>query len=76
LRLNKDIRILLADKGTCAMVEDESEYKHKLNTLLESGVYEPLPEDPKARIDRKGQKLFSKHKTAFPKICIMRISSL
>jgi hypothetical protein len=64
LRLNKDIRILLADKGNCTVVLDESEYKDKLNTLLEYRVYEPLPKDPRARVERKMQKLCSKHKTA------------
>jgi hypothetical protein len=52
LSLNKDIRILQADKGNCTVVLDESKYKEKLNTLLESGVYEPLPKDPTAKIER------------------------
>jgi hypothetical protein len=30
LRLNKDIRILQADKGNCTVVLDESKYKDKL----------------------------------------------
>jgi hypothetical protein len=47
-------------------VLDESKYKEKLNTLLESGVYEPLPKDPTAKIERKVQKLLSKHKTVLP----------
>jgi hypothetical protein len=53
LRLNKDIRILQADKGNCMVEFDESKYKNKLNILLESGVYEPLPKDPMAEVDRK-----------------------
>jgi hypothetical protein len=53
LRLNKNIRILQADKGNCTVVMDESEYKDKLNTLLESGVYEPLPKDPTAMVEKK-----------------------
>jgi hypothetical protein len=32
LRLNKDIRILQADKGNCTVVFYESKYKEKLNT--------------------------------------------
>jgi hypothetical protein len=64
LRLNKDIRILLADKGNCTVVLDESEYKDKLNTLLRVQVYEPLPRDPAAKVDRKVQKLLPKHITA------------
>ena len=62
-RLNKDIRLLQADKGNCTVVLDESEYKDKLNTLLESGIYEPLPKDSTAKIEMKVQKLFSKYKT-------------
>jgi hypothetical protein len=66
LRLNKDIRILKADKGNSTVVLDESQYKDKLNILLESGVYEPLPKDPAAEVERKVQKLLSKHKTVLP----------
>jgi hypothetical protein len=44
---------------------DESEYKEKINTLLESGVYEPLKKDPTAKIERKVQKLLSKYKSYF-----------
>jgi hypothetical protein len=52
LRLKKDIRILLADKGNCTVVFEEFKYKEKLNTSLESGVYEPLPKDPTAKVER------------------------
>jgi hypothetical protein len=51
LRLNQDIRILPADKGNCTVVLDES----KIITMLESGVYEPLPKDPTAKVERKVQ---------------------
>jgi hypothetical protein len=51
LRLKKDIKILQADKGSCTVVLDESKYK--LNTLLESGVYEPLSKDPRATVEGK-----------------------
>jgi hypothetical protein len=63
LRINKDIRIFQADCGNCTVVFDESKYKDKLNTLLESGVYKPLPKDPANNDERKIQKLLSKHKT-------------
>jgi hypothetical protein len=53
LRLNKDIRILQVDKGNCKVVLDESKYKSKLNTLLDSGVYKSLPKDPTAKVERK-----------------------
>jgi hypothetical protein len=46
------------------MKANESKYKNRLNALLVSGVHEPLPEDPTAKVDRKVQKLLSKHKTA------------
>jgi hypothetical protein len=64
--LNKDIRILQTDKGNCIVMFDESKYKEKLNTLLESGVYKPLPKDPTAKVDRKIHKLLSKQKTTLP----------
>jgi hypothetical protein len=44
--LNKAIRILLADK-------------EKINTLLKSGVYEPLSKDPTASVERKVQKILA-----------------
>jgi hypothetical protein len=50
LRKNKEIRILQADKGS--VVLDESDYKKKLDSLLQSGVYELLPRDPTPRIER------------------------
>jgi hypothetical protein len=43
------------------MMLDESEHKHKLNTLLESGEYESLPKDPAATGERTLQKLHSKY---------------
>jgi hypothetical protein len=55
-RLNKDIMILQADSSNCAVVLDESKYKDKLNTLLGSGVYETIPEDPTAKAERKVQR--------------------
>jgi hypothetical protein len=53
-RINKYIRILQADIGNCMLVLDESKYvyKVKINTLQESGVYAPLPENPTAKIER------------------------
>jgi hypothetical protein len=64
LLLNKNIRILKATKGNCTIVLDESEYKDKLNTLLESGFYELLPKDLKAKVKRKVQELRCKQKSA------------
>jgi hypothetical protein len=45
LRLNKDIKILQADKGKCSVMLDESKYKDKLTILLEPVVYEPWSKD-------------------------------
>jgi hypothetical protein len=66
LSFNKDISILQADKDNCTVVFDASKHKEKLNTLLGSGVYEPLPKDPTAKVERKIQKLLSKHKSTLP----------
>jgi hypothetical protein len=66
LRHNKVIRILQTDKGNGTVVLDESKYNNKLNTLLESGVYEHLSKDPTPKAERKIQKLLSKHKTGLP----------
>jgi hypothetical protein len=49
LRLNKDTRILKADKGNCTVVLDEFKYKANLNPFLQSRVYEPFSKDPTAR---------------------------
>jgi hypothetical protein len=66
LRLNKDIRILPADKNNCTIVLDELEYRDKFNTLLKSGVYEPLPKDPTAKFEKKIQQILAKYKTVLP----------
>jgi hypothetical protein len=63
LRLNKDIRICQTDTGNCTVVLDESKYKNKLNSLLEFRVYELLPKDPTAKVERKVQELLSKTKS-------------
>jgi hypothetical protein len=62
LKLNKDIRILQANKENCTEVMDESTYKKMLSILLESEVYEPLPKDPTSKLQRRVQKLLSNHK--------------
>jgi hypothetical protein len=66
LRLNQDIRILPADKGNCTVVLDEFKYNDKINTLLESGIYEPMPKDPTAKVERKVQQILAKYKTVLP----------
>ncbi|PNF14821.1 hypothetical protein B7P43_G06341, partial [Cryptotermes secundus] len=66
LRLNKDIRILPADKGNCTVVLDEIKYRDKINTLLKSGVYEPLAKDPTASVERRVQQILAQYKTVLP----------
>jgi DNA topoisomerase VI subunit B len=56
LRLKKHIRTIQEDKGNCTVL-DESKYEDKLNTLVESRAYEPLPKDFTAKVERKVQKL-------------------
>jgi hypothetical protein len=51
--LNMQIVILQAEKGNYTVVLDESEYKDKLNILIESGVHEPLPKYSEAKVERK-----------------------
>jgi hypothetical protein len=52
LKLNKDTRILPADKGNCTAVLDESKYIEKINNLLDSGIYMALLKDPTAKVER------------------------
>jgi hypothetical protein len=66
LKLNKDIRILPADKDNCMAVLDESKYIEKINCLLHSGIHEPLRKDPTAKVERKVQQILAKHKTVLP----------
>jgi vacuolar-type H+-ATPase subunit C/Vma6 len=63
LKDKTEIRILQADKGNCMVVLKESTYREKISSLLESGVYEILRKDLMSQIERKIQKLLSKHKT-------------
>jgi hypothetical protein len=61
LRLSNGVRIVYGDRGNCIVLLDESEYQDKLNILLKSGVYDPLP-----KVERKVQKLLARHKTLLP----------
>jgi hypothetical protein len=45
---------------------NESTYKEKISSLLESGVYEILPKDPTSQIESKIHQLLTKHKTVLP----------
>jgi hypothetical protein len=76
LRLNKEIRILRADKGNCTVVLNESDYNNKLNSLLQSDIYEILPKDPTLRIERRIQKLLAKSKTSLPSLVKHRLKPL
>jgi hypothetical protein len=53
LKQNKDIRIIQADKGNCTVMLNEADYQNKLNTLLQSGVYEPIKKYPTLKIERR-----------------------
>jgi hypothetical protein len=44
-------------------VLNESAYKEKVASLLESGVYEIVHNDPTSQIERKIQKLLTRYKT-------------
>jgi hypothetical protein len=60
LKSTKQIRILQADKGSCTVVLNESTYKNKICSPLESGVYEILRKDPTSQIERKIRELLAK----------------
>jgi hypothetical protein len=60
LKLNKDTRVLRADKYNFTVVLDEPVYKYKLNILRKSGVYESISKDPTDGIVSKLQKFLSK----------------
>jgi hypothetical protein len=66
LKEKKEIRILQGDKGNCMVLLNESIYKEKVSSLLESWVYELLCKDPKFQTERKIRKLLTKHKTVLP----------
>jgi hypothetical protein len=65
VRLNKGIRILQADRDNSTVVMDESKYKDKLITLLESRFMNPCLKDPVAKVEKEVQKLLSKSKLPF-----------
>jgi hypothetical protein len=48
------------------VVLNESTYKEKISSLIESGVYEILHKDPTSQIERKIWKLLTKHKPVLP----------
>jgi hypothetical protein len=57
---NKEIKILQADKGNCMVVLNESTYKEKMASLLESGVCKILHKDPTSQIVIKKKETNSK----------------
>jgi hypothetical protein len=66
LKDSKEIRILQADKGNRRVVLNESTYKEKVSSLVESRVYYILHKDPSFQIERKIQKLLTIHKSVLP----------
>jgi hypothetical protein len=65
LRLNKDTRILQADKRNCTVVLDESKYKDKLNILPSPGFMNPCPKIPQLRLRGKYRNSFPNTKLFF-----------
>jgi hypothetical protein len=47
-------------------VSNESTYKEKISSLLESGLYEILRKDPTFKTERNIRKLLTKQKTFVP----------
>jgi hypothetical protein len=47
-------------QGNCTVVLDEIEYRDKINTLLKSGIYEPLSKDTIAKVERNVQQILVK----------------
>ena len=46
LRERPDIAILTADKGNVTVVMDQSDYKQKMDALLDNPVYMRITKDP------------------------------
>jgi hypothetical protein len=70
-RIVEDIAVFFASDHLSTYLANDSsntksKYKEKLNTLLDSGIYVPLPKDPTPKVEGKIQKLLSKHKTTLP----------
>jgi hypothetical protein len=53
LKDKKEIKNLQADKKNCMLVLNESKFKEKISSLLESGVYEILCKEPTSQIEKK-----------------------
>jgi hypothetical protein len=56
------IMILPVSKDDFTIVMEKPTHREKLFTLVDDGVYEPLSKDPTSKLERKVQKLLSKHK--------------
>ena len=53
LRERSDLVILTADKGSATVVMDQSEYKKKIENLLEDPVYRTISKDPTSATESK-----------------------
>ena len=60
LNSNKDIIILPADKGNATVLMNTTDYKDKLNSLLDPGTYSTLQHDPTQKVLRKTNDLIKK----------------
>jgi len=69
LKNNSEITILPADKGNATVILNTTDYKQKINTLLEDSSYSRLTKDPTESTERKATKLLKKS-TLSEEICI------
>ena len=53
LRERQDLVILTADKGNATVVMDQTDYKKKIEDLLEDPVYRKISKDPTSATERK-----------------------
>jgi len=57
LKNNSELTILPADKGNATVILNTTDYKQKINTLLEDSAYRRLTKDPTESTERKTTKL-------------------
>jgi hypothetical protein len=68
LRLNQGIMILQADEGNCMVVLGESKCNYRLNTLLESWIFNPCPKILQLRLRGRHKNSFLSIKLLFLQI--------
>src|SRR5215469_1292483 len=60
LKNNTELTILPADKGNATVILNSTDYKQKINTLLEDSAYRRLTKDPTESTERKTTRLLKK----------------